>query len=106
MNVRRLIGSRMKDLRKQKGMSQEDLSEKAATSANYVSRMERGTENPTLDMFVKIAESLEVDLLDLFDFKHEENARQLKETLKRFAGEIDDEKKLKTAVRVLRAIAR
>lgn len=106
MNVRQLIGSRMKDLRRQKGMSQEDLAEKAATSANYVSRMERGTENPTLDMFVKIAESLDVELSDLFDFKHEENARQLKETLKRFAGEIDDEKKLKTAVRVLRAIAR
>jgi transcriptional regulator with XRE-family HTH domain len=30
-------------------ISQEQLAEKAETNPNYVSRMERGTENPTLD---------------------------------------------------------
>lgn len=68
--------------------------------------MERGTENPTLDMLIKISEALEADMWELFDFKHQESPKALKETLRKIAGEIEDEDKLKTAVRLLRVIAR
>lgn len=42
MHEKRLIGLRIKELRKNKGLSQEELAEKAETSPNYLSRMERG----------------------------------------------------------------
>lgn len=106
MNKKKLIGLRIKELRKRKGLSQEEVAEKAETSPNYVSRMERGTENPTLDMLIKISEALEVDMWELFDFKHQENSKALKETLRKIAAEIEDEDKLKIAVRLLRVIIR
>lgn len=106
MDEKRLIGLRIKGLRKTKKLSQEELAERAETSPNYVSRMERGTENPTLDMLIKISKALEVDMWELFDFKHEVSTNQLKEMLKRIANQIDDDEKLKTAVRVLSVVVR
>ena len=43
MDTKELIGSRIKELRKKKGLSQEELSEKADITPNYLSRIERGT---------------------------------------------------------------
>ncbi len=106
MNKKELTGLRIKELRKRKGLSQEEVAEKAETSPNYLSRMERGTENPTLDMLIKISEALKVEMWELFDFSHQENSKVLRETLKKLAGEIDDEEKLKIAVRLLRVITR
>jgi DNA-binding XRE family transcriptional regulator len=67
MNEKELIGLRLKELRKRLMISQEQLAEKAETNPNYVSRMERGTENPTLDMLIKISAALEVEMWELFD---------------------------------------
>jgi transcriptional regulator with XRE-family HTH domain len=106
MNMKKQIGLRLKEIRKRRGLSQEALAERAETSPNYLSRMERGTENPTLDMLIKIAVALEVELWELFDYKHKTNTKELREMLKGFATEVKDEEKLQIAVRVLRSIAR
>ena len=103
---RKLLGLRIKELRKLKRLSQEEVSEKAETSPNYLSRMERGTENPTLDMLIKISEALEVEMWELFDFQHTANSKQLHDMLKKLMNEIDDEDKLRTAVRVIQALTR
>jgi len=100
------IGLRIKELRKRKGLSQEAVAEKAETSPNYLSRMERGTENPTLDMLIKIQEALEVEMWELFDYSHQENSKTLKEMLKKLAAEVNDDDKLKTIVRVVKAVVR
>ncbi len=106
MNKKELLGLRIKEIRKRKGLSQEEVAEKAETSPNYLSRMERGTENPTLDMLIKISEALKVEIWEIFDFSHQENSKVLKETLRKLAGEIRDEEKLKIGVRLLRVIIR
>jgi len=106
MNKKKQMGLRLKEIRKRKGLSQEALAERAETSPNYLSRMERGTENPTLDMLIKIADALEVELWELFDYKHKTNAKELREILKGIAAEVKDEDILQTAVRVLRLLTR
>lgn len=106
MNQKRMIGLRIKELRKRRGLSQDDVAEKADTSPNYLSRMERGTENPTLDMLIKISHALSVDLAELLDYKHEMNPKALRELIKTLTGEIGDEEKLRIAVRMLRILAR
>ena len=106
MQNKKLIGLRMKELRKRRGLSQEKLAEMAETSPNYLSRMERGTENPTLDMLIKIADALNLELWELFDYKHKATVRELREMLKQCANELQEEEKLATAVRVLKAISR
>ena len=102
---KRLIGLRIKELRKSKGLSQEELAERAETSPNYLSRMERGTENPTLDMLIKLANALEVEMWEMFDFGHEVSLKELRETMSSFLKELDDEK-LRMAVKLLRAVVR
>lgn len=105
MNEKRLIGLRIKELRKNKGLSQEELAEKAETSPNYLSRMERGTENPTIDMLIKISRAMDVEMRETFDFGHKEKPLELKEFLIEFIKEADEEK-LRLAVKILRAILR
>ncbi|OGQ80273.1 MAG: hypothetical protein A3F90_10530 [Deltaproteobacteria bacterium RIFCSPLOWO2_12_FULL_60_19] len=50
-------------------MSQEKLAERAGISAQYVSNIERGTENPTLDLLLRLAEALKVSLGEMCEFE-------------------------------------
>lgn len=66
---RRLLGARIKELRVERCLSQERLDEMMGANVTYVSSVERGKENPTLDFLIKIADALEADLVDLFAFE-------------------------------------
>jgi len=105
MDTKELIGNRIKELRKKKGLSQEQLSEKADITPNYLSRIERGTENPTLDMFIRLANALGVEIWEMFDFGHDVSRKDLKSLLNKITGEAN-EGQLRLMVKVLRAITR
>ena len=66
MNVFAQLGKRIVYLRKQKGLSQEDLALEAGINKNYLSDLERGRRNPSLLIIEKIAIALEIDLETLF----------------------------------------
>jgi transcriptional regulator with XRE-family HTH domain len=51
--------------RKRAGLSQEKLAEKADLSAVFISNVERGTENISVDALARIARALGVRLRDL-----------------------------------------
>jgi transcriptional regulator with XRE-family HTH domain len=68
MTTKQQIGSRIKELRKSRGLSQEKLSEKVGMSSKYLSSIERGYENPTLDTFIRLAAALDVDIFELFNY--------------------------------------
>ena len=104
--IKKLLGARIKSIRESKGLTQEKLVEKVDMNAVYLSKIEGGKENPTLNLLIRLSTALNVEMWEFFDFKHEEGSRALREMLKKFANEIDDEEKLKTAVRVVRAIVR
>ncbi len=56
-------------------------------------------------MLIKFSDALEVEMWELFDFGHEAGTRELREMMKKFTKEIDEEK-LRLAVKVLRAMVR
>lgn len=60
------LGQRIKRLRKEKGMTQEDLAFKVDVDRSYMGFVERGEKNPTLDKLIKIAQSLNISLPELF----------------------------------------
>ena len=62
---RRLLGEAVRSRRKEAGLSQEKLAEKADLSTVFISRIERGVESPTVDNLVKIAKALGVRVQDL-----------------------------------------
>ena len=105
MTQKELFGERIKSLRTGKGWTQEFLAENMDITQNYLSSIERGKENPTFDMIVKLSDGLKVEMWELFDFEHEVRPKELREMLKRFGKETDEEK-LRLAVKVLRAMAR
>jgi transcriptional regulator with XRE-family HTH domain len=62
----RAFGDRLKELREQRELSQERLSELGGMNRNYVSDVERGRRNPCLWNIVRLAEALEVPPSELF----------------------------------------
>lgn len=65
-----LLGARIKELRRAKGLSQDQLSESIGIDPKHLSRIEVGKSYPYMETLEGIADSLDVELKDLFEFKH------------------------------------
>lgn len=60
------FGERVRDIRKEKGLSQEQLAFKADLHRTYIGMIERAEKNITLLNIEKIANALTVSINDLF----------------------------------------
>lgn len=103
MEIKQLIGMRIKHLRRAKGMSQEYLAEKSGISFKYVSSIERGKENPTLDTFIKMSLALDVEISELFNYTSSKTRVELKRVIADLIKSDDDEK-LKLTARIVKDI--
>lgn len=63
-----LLGRQLKYLRRQKNLTQAQLAEKVGLSVNYVSQIETGIANPKVKTLFTIAQGLNVEIKELFDF--------------------------------------
>ena len=70
-NEKIFLGSRIRALRKAKGWTQEKLGMHADTSYKFLGEIERGVQNPSFNILVKISNALGVELLELFRFGSE-----------------------------------
>lgn len=61
-----VIGETVKELRVQRGLTQEELAEKCETSAVYISEIERGIKNPTAVTLMVITAALGINLSEFF----------------------------------------
>lgn len=61
------LGLRIKELRELSNLTQEKLAAKAGLSRNYISSIENGRYSPSLEALQKIADILEVTILNLLD---------------------------------------
>lgn len=64
---RRVFGERIRTLRQDRGLSQERLAEMAGVHRTYLSSVERGERNVSLDNIYAIAAALSVPPADLFE---------------------------------------
>ena len=64
--VRCAIGCNIRLLRKRQQIKQEDFAEMIGISRSYLSQIENGLSNATIDMYAKIADGLDAPLPDLF----------------------------------------
>jgi transcriptional regulator with XRE-family HTH domain len=65
MDVRERVGLNVQKLRRAKGLSQEELADRAKIHQTYLSGVERGLRNPTVAVLHKIAAALNSDIEDL-----------------------------------------
>lgn len=61
MDVVKLLGLNVRALRRERGLSQEELAHRAHMERSYVSDLERGTRNPSVRALGRLAEALEVE---------------------------------------------
>ena len=66
MRGRDLVGANLRRLRVERHISQERLAFDAGVDRSYVGGMERGEENPTVDVLDKLAATLAVHIRELF----------------------------------------
>jgi len=64
--LRRSFGNRVAELRRANGLSQEALADRCGFARSYMSRIERGRANPSLDALATLAAGLDVEPADLF----------------------------------------
>jgi len=67
-NFLQILGNRIATLRKEKHMTQVELSYRCDIEKPNMRRIEAGNTNPTILMLKKIAAGLEVSLTELLDF--------------------------------------
>ena len=61
------FGERVRQIRKEKGLSQEAFADLAGIDRSYMGHIERGDQNITLTKILQIAKALEISIRQLFD---------------------------------------
>lgn len=109
--ARKLFGARIKEIRKERGMTQEDVAKIVNIEPTSYSRFERGERSATLDTIEKIAGALSVGLKDLFEFgalpspSPEQTVEEAKEECVRLLDEASEEE-IKMLKIIMRAVLR
>lgn len=68
MDIRLVVGKRVKDLRNKIGISQEELAEIAGLDRTYITSVECGKRNISIINIEKLAKALNVTLAEFFSF--------------------------------------
>ncbi|MGH2625503.1 MAG: helix-turn-helix domain-containing protein [Anaerolineales bacterium] len=65
MSLRARLAVRLRTLRRDRGLTQQQLAAKAGLSREYLARLERARQDPTLSTLAKLAKALRVTAADL-----------------------------------------
>lgn len=65
MDMRRLVGDNCARIRKERGLTQEELAERSGLTQQYLSDLERGKRNPTIVTLYEISQALGVSHVEL-----------------------------------------
>lgn len=101
--IKKLLGKRIRHVRKKNDLSQEQFAELIGIDPNSVSRIERGVHYPSLDTLEKISAVLKLEMRDLFIFSNRETVEEMRAYLAQTATDVDVDK-LREVVRAVRKI--
>ena len=68
MNMSKIFGVRLKEIRNDLKITQEELAFKCDMQPSHIGQLERGIKNPTLDTLYKISVGIEVSISELVNF--------------------------------------
>ena len=63
------FGKRLGEIKKQKGLSYRKIAENCDLDASFISKIEKGTENITLETILNLSYGLKIQPKEFFDFK-------------------------------------
>ncbi len=90
MDNKKLLGKRIKELRKRAGLTQEKLAECIDIETTSLSGIESGRHYPSLPTLEKIAKSLDVELKTLFDFNHLLPVEEIRDNIVKNINNLND----------------
>lgn len=99
------LGEKIRELRRETGLTQEELAEKAGVSVNFIGKAERGESAASVRTLRVIARALGMGLKDLFDFPDEdagEIAGDIMALLNSKEWQIDELRMVRDLVRMVR----
>lgn len=67
--LREKFGQRVRLMRSERGLTQEQLAERAGISVDFLSLIERGKSSPSFENLDELADALEVSVAELFNFE-------------------------------------
>ena len=73
-----LLGRKIREVRLERGLTQERLAELCEMHHNHISSVERGITNPTFMALLRVARALDVSVNDLFEDFTQTAVRRLK----------------------------
>lgn len=103
MDNKKKLGLKIKELRKRKGLTQEGLAELIQMEQNSISVMESGRNFPTLGTLEKIAQVLDVNLSDFFNYDYIEDIDVIKASTEDIISKMDD-KQLRQLFKYVKSI--
>ena len=77
MDKKKLLGKRLKELRKRKNINQEQLAELINVDPTTISNIENGKNYPSLTNLENLLRVLNSTFLEAFDFEHKNSAKNL-----------------------------
>lgn len=105
MDAQKLFGKRLKELRKQSNLTQEELSEMLGVFQKQIGNIETGTTFTTMANIVKLADIFGVEVKDLFEFNHQKSRKDIIEEINKLINNLSDDK-LRTVFRVVKDVAK
>lgn len=66
MKLRRIVAKNLKRLRQERGLSQEELADRADLNRNYIGMIERSENAATVDVIERLADALDSEPEELF----------------------------------------
>jgi len=102
-DARKNLGLRLKVLRKQKGLTQEQLAEQVGVDARHISRVETGAHYPSLETLETIADVLARPIGDLFVFPKDGDSEEVLRFYLIDLGRTLELDELRRVVRIVRA---
>ena len=91
MQTKELLGLKIKEIRKKRKLTQEQLAEKLELDTGYISKLEVGRNFPTIGTLEKIAQVLDIKIYDLFQFTVEKD-KDFKDEIIKIYDKLNKEK--------------
>ncbi|MBT9616385.1 helix-turn-helix domain-containing protein [Streptococcus salivarius] len=98
------IINRIKELRIQKNLTQEELSLSSGLDTKYINKLENGRFSVRIETLSKILDTLNIDYFDFFEFSKTQNSKIMNELVSRLATfpEEEQENKIKAILQLLK----
>lgn len=97
-NVLPILGERLKKARKDRGLTQEQLVERAGLSARHIAKIEKGDVNPSFEVLSTLVKTLGVSFDAIFDPASEQVEAEIQEVAGLYRACPEQERRLMLAV--------